>query len=154
MRDEEAVRRFVERMAALLADWGFPRMAGRVLMVMMAADEEALSAADLGERLGVSPAAISGALRYLTQLRMVVREPVPGSRRDRYRMPNDVWYEVGLGEVPMFKTLAQLADDGVAALGGTGTQAGARMARMREFYQFMQNELPTLLERWKAEHPD
>lgn len=154
MRDEEAVRRFVERMAALLADWGFPRMAGRVLMVMMAADEEALSAADLGERLGVSPAAISGALRYLTQLHMVAREPVPGSRRDRYRMPNDVWYEVGLGEVPMFKTLAQLADDGVAALGGTGTQAGARMARMREFYQFMQNELPTLLERWKAEHPD
>jgi DNA-binding transcriptional ArsR family regulator len=154
VRDDEAVRRFVERMAALLAEWGFPRMAGRVLMVMMAADEESLTAAELGERLGVSPAAISGALRYLTQLRMVVREPVPGSRRDRYRMPNDVWYEVGLGEVPMFKTLAQLADDGVAALGGTGNPAGARMARMREFYQFMQKELPTLLERWKAEHPD
>jgi DNA-binding transcriptional ArsR family regulator len=154
VRDEEAVRRFVERMAALLAEWGFPRMAGRVLLVMMAADEEALTAAELSERLGVSPAAISGALRYLTQLRMVVREPVPGSRRDRYRMPSDVWYEVGLGEVPMFSTLAQLAGDGVAALGGTQTAAGARVARMREFYQFMQDELPTLLERWKAEHPD
>jgi DNA-binding transcriptional ArsR family regulator len=154
VRDEEAVRRFVERMAALLADWGFPRMAGRVLLVMMAADEESLTAADLGQRLGVSPAAISGALRYLTQLHIVVREPVPGSRRDRYRLPNDVWYEVGLGEVPLFKTLAELAGDGVAALGGTGSPAGARMARMREFYQFMQNEMPTLLERWKAEHPD
>jgi DNA-binding transcriptional ArsR family regulator len=154
VRDEEAVRRFVEQMAAQLAEWGFPRMAGRVVMALTVADEEALTAAELGERLGVSPAAISGALRYLTQLHMVVREPVPGSRRDRYRMPGDVWYEVGLGEVPMFKTLAQLAEDGVAALGGTGTPAGARVARMREFYQFMQNELPALLERWKAEHPD
>jgi DNA-binding transcriptional ArsR family regulator len=154
VRDEEAVRRFVERMAALLAEWGFPRMAGRVLMVLTTADEDALTAAELGERLGVSPAAISGALRYLTQMHIVVREPVPGSRRDQYRMPNDVWYEVGLGEVPMFKTLAQLADDGVSALGGTAAPAGARVARMREFYQFMQNELPTLLTRWKAEHPD
>jgi hypothetical protein len=87
-------------------------------------------------------------------LRMIVREPVPGSRRDRYRMPKDVWYEVGLGEVPMFKTLTELADEGLAALGGTDTPAGARMIRMREFYQFMQDELPTLLDRWKAEHPD
>jgi DNA-binding transcriptional ArsR family regulator len=154
VRDEEGVRRFVERMAALLAEWGFPRMAARVLLVMMAADEDSLTAAELAERLGASPAAISGAVRYLTQLRMVVREPVPGSRRDRYRMPNDVWYEVGIGEVPMFKTLHKLADEAVPTLGGPQTPAGARMARMRDFYQFMMNELPTLLDKWKAEHPD
>jgi DNA-binding transcriptional ArsR family regulator len=154
VRDEEGVRRYVERMAALLAEWGFPRMAGRVLLVMTAAEEESLSAGELGERLGVSPAAISGALRYLTQLRMVVREPVPGSRRDRYKLPNDPWYEVGLGEVPMFTTLNELATAAVGTLGGPDTSAGARMARMRDFYQFMQDEMPNLLARWKAEHPD
>ncbi len=153
MRDEEEVRRFVERMAAVLAEWGFPRMAGRVLMVMTAAEEESLTAAELGERLGVSPAAISGALRYLTQMHMVVREPVPGSRRDRYKLPDDLWYEAALGEVPMLKTLAELADEGVTALGGTGTASGTRLARMRDFYQFMQGEIPTQLERWKATHP-
>jgi DNA-binding transcriptional regulator GbsR (MarR family) len=40
-RDEEAMRTFVEQMARMLADWGFPRMAGRVLFVMMGADEPA-----------------------------------------------------------------------------------------------------------------
>jgi hypothetical protein len=154
MRDEEGVRRFVERMARLLSDWGFPRMPARVLMAVTVADEDSLTAADLAERLGVSPAAISGAVRYLTQLRMITREPVPGSRRDRYRLPNDVWYEVGLGEVPLFKTLAELAGEGTEALGGPDTPAGARVARMREFYQFMENEMPTLLDRWKTTHPD
>ena len=34
-RDDEAMRSFVEQMARLLADFGLPRMAGRVLFVMM-----------------------------------------------------------------------------------------------------------------------
>jgi DNA-binding transcriptional ArsR family regulator len=154
MRDEEGVRRFVERMARLLAEWGFPRMPARVLMAVTVADEESLTAADLAERLSVSPAAISGALRYLIQVRMITREPVPGSRRDRYRLPDDIWYEVGLGEVPLFKTLGELAAEGTEALGGADTPAGKRVARMREFYHFMENEMPTLLDRWKATHPD
>lgn len=152
-RDEEAVRRFVERMAALLADWGFPRMAGRVLLAMMAADEDGLTAAELAARTEASPAAISGALRYLTQLHMVVREPVPGSRRDRYRLPEDVWYEVGLGEMPLLKALGDLADGAVWALGGPTTKSGARMDRMRQFYEFMREQMPVLLDRWRAEHP-
>ena len=47
----------------IFTDWGFPRMPSRVLITLMAADEEALTAAELAGRLGVSPAAISGAVR-------------------------------------------------------------------------------------------
>jgi hypothetical protein len=43
-RDEAAMRTFVEQMARTLADWGFPRMAGRVLFAMMSSDDEALTA--------------------------------------------------------------------------------------------------------------
>ena len=64
-RDEEGVRLFVERMAMTWADLGFPRMPARILITLLAADEPALTAAELGERLEVSPAAISGAVRYL-----------------------------------------------------------------------------------------
>ena len=78
-RDEAAMRAFVEQMARILADWGLPRMASRVLFVLMSADEQALTAGELAERLDVSPAAISGAVRYLIQINMVAREAVPGS---------------------------------------------------------------------------
>ena len=65
-RDEEAVRQFVEHLSMTLADQGFPRMPARVLLTLMSADEEALTAAEIGQRLGVSPAAVSGAVRFLT----------------------------------------------------------------------------------------
>ncbi len=147
-RDEAAMRAFVEQMARILADWGLPRMASRVLFVMMSADEQALTAGQLAERLDVSPAAISGAVRYLIQINMVAREPVPGSRRDRYRLVDDSWYEVTLEKMTLIKTLADFADQGVAAAGGPRTPAGARLANMRDFYVFVQDEMPTLLKRW------
>ncbi len=149
-RDEEAVSRFVERTAMVLADSGFPRMPARVLMAMMSADEDSLTAADLGERLGVSPAAISGAVRYLIQLGMLAREPSPGSRRDRYRLPDDTWYEASVTQEELLTTVANLADDGVTALGGPDTPSGARVAEMRDFYRFLRAELPALLDKWKA----
>jgi DNA-binding transcriptional regulator GbsR (MarR family) len=147
-RDEPAMRNFVEQMARTLADWGLPRMAARVLFVMMSADEQALTASELAQRLGVSPAAISGAVRYLIQINMVAREPVPGSRRDRYRLVDDSWYEVTLAKMTLIKTIAEAAEQGVAAAGGPGTPAGARLAGMRDFYVFVQEAMPGLLDRW------
>ena len=89
---DDEVHLFVERMALTFAEVGFPRMAARVLFTVMSADDP-LTAAEIGERLGVSAAAVCGAVRYLTQFGMLVREPVKGSRRDRYRMPDNPWYE-------------------------------------------------------------
>jgi predicted transcriptional regulator len=152
-RDEPAVRDFVEHMAMTLEYWGFPRMPGRVLVAMMSADEDSLTAADLSERLAVSPAAISGAVRYLIQFGLLERAPAPGSRRDRYRMPNGAWYEASVTKEDVLKTLADLADGGVSALGGTTTQAGARVAEMRDFFRFVQGELDGLLARWREAKP-
>ena len=149
-RDEEAMRSFVEQMARLLADFGLPRMAGRVLFAIMAADERALTAGDLATRLSVSPAAISGAVRLLIQLNMVVREPVANSRRDVYRLLDDSWYEVTLTKLTMLKSLIDIVDQGVRAAGGAATPAGARLAEMRDFYMFVRERMPQLLDEWAA----
>ena len=53
------------------------------LLALLTEDAGYLSAADLGERLHISPAAVSGAVRYLVQIQLVRREREPGSRRDR-----------------------------------------------------------------------
>jgi len=149
-RDETAVRHFVEHMAMTLADWGFPRMPARVLIALMSADEDALTAAELAERLDVSPAAISGAVRYLMHVGLVVRQPAPGSRRDRYRLPDDAWYEASLVKGRALKGVADVANDGVAALGGRATLSGERVAEMRDFLLFCQAEIDGLVERWRA----
>jgi DNA-binding transcriptional regulator GbsR (MarR family) len=147
-RDEQAVVQFVEAMAMTFADWGFPRMAARILMTLMTTEEEALTAAELAERLGVSPPAISGAVRYLVQVGLLERRPVPGSRRDLYRMRDDAWYTSSATKGSAYKALADLADDGVRAVGGTRSPAGERVTEMRDFFRFANAEMATLIEKW------
>ncbi|WP_245666088.1 MULTISPECIES: GbsR/MarR family transcriptional regulator [Micromonospora] len=147
--DEEEVHLFVERMAMAFADVGFPRMAARVLFTVMSADDP-LTAGEIGERLGVSAAAVSGAVRYLTQFAMLVREPVKGSRRDRYRMPDNPWYEATITKTTLYKTFIDIAGGGVDALRGRSTPAGERVAEMRDFFLFVQEEVEALGDRWRA----
>jgi hypothetical protein len=150
VRDEEAVRRLVERLALVFADWGFPRMAGRVLFALMAADEPGLTATELATRLDASAAAISGAVRYLLQLGLVQREAVPGSRRDRYRLPDDAWYATVATKSRFYDVIIAAVDDGMGGLGGPQTSAGARVTEMRDFFDFVRGEMPGLLDRWQA----
>ena len=69
------------------------RMPARVFAALLASDAGALTSAELGEQLRISPAAVSGAVRYLAQRTWSRREREPGSRRDRYRVHSDQWYE-------------------------------------------------------------
>ena len=78
-REDEAVRRFIERFALNLTEAGMARMPARVFATVLVAEDGRRTAAELADQLGVSPAAISGAVRYLTQLRLVSRGREPGS---------------------------------------------------------------------------
>lgn len=149
-RDEEGARHFVEQMAMLFADWGFPRMSARVLITLMAAEERGLTAGGLAERLKASPAAISGAVRYLGQVGLVTRESVPGSRSDLYLLPDDAWYTGTATKQGLFTQIITVTEKGIEPLGGPGTKAGARMAEMRDFFSFAQQEMAAVLDKWKA----
>jgi DNA-binding transcriptional regulator GbsR (MarR family) len=149
MSDQDDIRRFVERLAMTLHDMGFPRMPARLLVALTASDTGSMSAAELGDVLQVSPAAVSTSVRYLMQIGLVVREPSPGSRRDRYRLPDDPWYEAGLMKTKALVQLAELIDEGVGAV-GPETPAGQRLAEMRDFYRFVESDLADQLRRWRA----
>jgi predicted transcriptional regulator len=147
-RDAEAVSRFIERFASTLADAGMARMPARVFVALLASDAGRLSSAELSELLRVSPAAISGAVRYLTQVNLASREREPGSRRDYYRVHEDVWYDSAIHREQMLARWSASAAEGIEVL-GRDTPAGARIARSLMFFEFLQAELPDLLERWR-----
>ena len=64
-RDEEGVRRFIERFALDLSEAGMPRMPARAFAAILSAHDGRCTAAALAGALRVSPAAVSGAVRYL-----------------------------------------------------------------------------------------
>ena len=149
MPDREAVARFIERFAAGLTDAGMPRMPARVFAALLVTDSGRLTAAELTGLLGASPAAISGAVRYLEQVGMIGRQREPGSRRDVYLLRNDLWYEISLGRDQVLADWANAARDGAEIL-GPDTAAGQRLADSHDFFVFLRQELPALLERWRA----
>ena len=148
-RDVAAVRHFVEQLALVLTEMGFPPMPARVWAAAMCSDEDTVTPSDLAERLGVSPGAISGAVRYLIQVALMERVAVPGSRRQHYRVPVDLWYEAFANREEVMARFSRVTHDGVAVL-GAATPAGQRIAEIRDFFDFVAAELPLLLVRWRA----
>ena len=137
----EEVSRFVERFASVLVDAGMPRMPSRVFAQLLATDSGRLTAVELAERLQVSPAAISGAVRYLTQVSLVSREREPGSRKDVYLLHDDQWYEAIVRREPLLTRWERAVVDGIDAV-GADTPAGARLRDTADFFQFLAAEMP------------
>jgi DNA-binding transcriptional regulator GbsR (MarR family) len=143
-RDDDAVSRFIERFAAELTDAGMQR----VFAALLASDSGALSSAELGDQLRISPAAVSGAIRYLSQVEMVTREREPGSRRDLYRLYSGLWYETFTRRDQVLVRWQKTLREGVETL-GADTPAGARLAESVEFFEFLTEELQDLMARWQ-----
>ena len=147
-RDGEAVRRFIEDFASALTEMGVPRMPARVFASLLASDPGRLTAPELADQLSASPAAMSGAVRYLLQVGLIRREGEPGSRRHYYRVPDDVWDElITLRNRAMARWTAVLRE-GVPAL-GADTPAGARIAESVRYFEFVSAELPLVISRWR-----
>jgi DNA-binding transcriptional regulator GbsR (MarR family) len=146
--NDDAVRRFVERFALLLTQAGMARTPSRVFACVLVEDSGQLTAAELAERLHVSPAAISGAVRYLTQAGLLVRGREPGERRDHYAVHDDVWTEMYTSRMAMMRHWEQAMVEGIEAL-GTDRPAGRRLAETREFFAFIQSEIPHFVQRWQ-----
>ncbi|MFE9093003.1 GbsR/MarR family transcriptional regulator [Streptomyces sp. NPDC007264] len=148
-RDPEAVSKFVEGFAAQLVEAGMQRMPARVFAALLASDSASLTAAELGEWLQVSPAAVSGAVRYLAQQHMVSREREPGSRRERYRVSSNQWYEALTNRDAVLKRWEHALRDGVDSLGAK-TAAGRRLAETLAFFEFVDGEIAGMMERWRT----
>jgi predicted transcriptional regulator len=146
--NEEAVARFVERFALLLVESGVPRMPARVFGSLLVAEDGSRTASELAERLRVSPAAISGAVRYLVQVGLIIRARHPGERRDHYEVTDDLWYEAYANRDKQLEQWAALMGDGVTVT-GADTRAGRRLDQSRQFFEFLRSEIHGLMARWR-----
>lgn len=147
--DLAAASRFTEQFAAQLVWAGMPRMPARVFAALLASESGSLTAAELGERLHVSPAAVSGAVRYLTQQYMVAREREPGSRRDIFRVHSNQWYEALTNRDSVLKRWETALRDGITSL-GPDSPASRRLEETLAFFEFVQGELAGMMTRWRT----
>jgi DNA-binding transcriptional regulator GbsR (MarR family) len=140
---------FVEDFASSLVAGGVPRMPARVFSRLLVSESGRLTAAELAGLLKASPAAISGAVRYLDAVGLLRRTREPGSRRDQYVVEHDVWYQASVTQDQLLDRWIGQLDVGITLV-GEDTQAGARLAETREFFAFLRDEMTGVLARWET----
>ncbi|MFF1307058.1 helix-turn-helix domain-containing protein [Streptomyces sp. NPDC058307] len=138
-RDPEAVREYEETFTTVLMQSGAPKMMSRVLACLCTSDSGSMTAAELVQRLEVSPASVSKAISYLEEQGLVRRER-DDRRRERYVVDDDVWYQSMIASARGTLQVAEVARQGVGVL-GPGTAAAARLENIARFLDFVSESL-------------
>jgi DNA-binding transcriptional regulator GbsR (MarR family) len=146
---DAAIRSFIERFALVLAAAGMQRMAARAFAALLVSEDGSLTAREFAELLQVSPAAVSGSVRYLENARMARRARRPGERTDHWTLGGESWYEAVGTRTDIIDALAAALDDGLAAV-PEASRAAERLAEMRDFFAFLGAEMPRVIARWRA----
>ncbi|MFI9768179.1 helix-turn-helix domain-containing protein [Streptomyces sp. NPDC052415] len=134
-RDPEAVREYEEMFTTLLMAQGLPKMMSRVLTCLFTTDAGSLTAAELVQRLDVSPASISKSVAFLESQGLIRRER-DERRRERYVVDNDVWFQSMMSSARASFDLARTARQGVGIL-GADTPAAVRLENIARFVDFV-----------------
>ncbi|WP_280425092.1 GbsR/MarR family transcriptional regulator [Nocardia carnea] len=146
--DDSAIAGFRERFAQIMVESGMPRMAARVFAALMVTDSGRLSAAELAEQLGVGAPAISGAVKYLVQVRLVERGREPGSRRDFCRIHEHTWSHYITRSTPVLTQVQAGADEGTTLL-DPDSPAGRRLDETSRFFAFLRAEIEQSMTKWR-----
>ncbi len=146
----DGVAEFVERLGSRLTEAGMPRLPARIFSALLADDDGRMTAAEVARLLSVSPAAVSGGVRYLAGVHLLHREREPGSRRDVYAVADDAWREAMISSASTYEPIRSVLADGVRAVGGPGTRSGRRLATSVEFLEFLGEEMAEVARRWEA----
>jgi DNA-binding transcriptional regulator GbsR (MarR family) len=136
-----------EELALVLSTHGMQRMTARVLAALLFTEQPTMTAGELAERLHASSGAISGAVKMLTSVGLVERVPAPASRRDHYRLRDDAWAIQYTNQNEVTSAVLKAAEAGIAAT-EDGSLARQRLTEMRDFYNFLFEEIPALLDHW------
>lgn len=145
-RDARTVQEFTEDFTAMMIQTGMSPLTARVFAALFVSDGASLTAAELVQRLHVSPASISKAIRWLEQRGLVGREREV--RRERYAVDVDVWYRTWSESARSMALWADTTRRG-AGVFGTGTPVGMRLHTTSRFFELLSRDMAQAAEHWR-----
>jgi len=129
---------------------GMPRMVARILGWLLICEPPAQSSAEIAGALGVSRASVSIATRLLEATGLIRRTAVPGTRSHRFVLEPDVFMNLEAAE--RFGAWREIAERGLRLLDDPEGERGARLRAARDFYGYVEREVPKIIDRFRAEY--
>ncbi len=146
---EDAIAEFVERMGLITQADGLPRIAGRI-MGLMIVHGGPFGFTELAERLSVSRASISTNTRLLEDLGVIERTAMPGDRQDYFRLSRQPYARMLRGIVERMHRAREVVESAQAALPQDMAGAQERLAELDAFYEALIDSFGTVIEAWEA----
>ena len=147
--DITAERRYAEEAAVVLAGMGLPRATGKLLAWLLICEPAAQSGAEMAAALGLSKGSVSAGIRILEGSGLARRVAMPGRRGTFYEMTPDAIMRAAGSE--KFTYFRQLMDRGLEVVGGEDAPGAERLRLNRDFYAFLEVEVPALIKRFNEE---
>lgn len=144
-------RRYAEEAAVVLAGMGLAPAYGKLLGWLLICNPPGQTSGQLAEALGLSKGSVSTGMRLLENTGFVRRVPIPGHRGHAYEMIPDAIIRTA-AEPTKFRLFRELMDRGLDLIGDPDAPEAARLRITRDFYAFIERELPELVERFTRDH--
>ncbi len=142
-------RHFAEDMGIALGRAGYPRMAGRIIGILMITSDNEVSTDELARLLGASRGSLSTMTRMLVDQRIIERVGKPGERRDYFRICAGAWTEFLRTRLQDVTSFHHMVENGLDIVSNKDNAPYSRLQQLHEFYEFFQKEFEAMLERWK-----
>lgn len=142
-------RHFIEDIGLFFEEMGLPRMAGRMLGVLLISDPPAQSINDLCDTLAASKGAVSINARLLVEAGLIERVASPIPRRDYFRFKPGGWILFMQQRMKVMSELHHITERGLELLGSREEALRERLMEAHDIFSFIEEETPALLRRWE-----
>lgn len=142
----EPIVRFIEQMGLICETDNLPRIAGRVLGLLLVEDGP-YSLRELAELLQVSRASVSTNARILTDIGLVERVAKPGDRQDYYQLARDPFHVLLKGKVRGMNQAYKFFSEAAESFPPEREGAKKRLCKLAEFYRAAAECVTELIER-------
>jgi DNA-binding transcriptional regulator GbsR (MarR family) len=140
-------KHFIEDISLFFEQMGLPRMAGRVLGVLLISDPPSQSSNDLCEILQASKSSISTTTRLLAEMGLIERVASPVPRRVYFQFKRGGWVVFMRQRLRLMASLHRIAEHGLELLQDRDPALRERLQEAHDMFSLIEEELPALLER-------
>ena len=145
-------KHFVEDISLFFEEVGLPRMAGRILGVLLIASPPEQSIDELCHVLQASKSAVSTSARLLMETGLIERVPPPVPRRVYFRFKTGGWLIFMRQRMRLWSELHQITERGLELHRESDPALQERLQEAHAMFSLIEADFPALLDRFEEEY--
>ncbi len=138
-------KHFIEDIGLFFEQIGMPRMAGRILGVLLISDPPAQSITEIGQTLQASKSSISIMARFLVEAGLIERVASPIPRRDYFRFKPGGWIIYMRQWLGLMSGLHQITERGLNLMADRPEELKERLKEAHDLFSLLEERVPEIL---------